>query len=218
MDFAALDAVHQSIPTNLDALDSRMVYQSDATQVERSADSKLFVKFYAKSVKDEEESAKQNRAVHKEVVFINIKIPGDKNNDVNRVAFPEDIQRFPIHYERFRKGQEQVIGTPLSAVPFLTDAQVEDYKAIFIRTVEQLAGLPDVQAQQIMGSVAHKQQAQAWLDSFKGAERLRSEFEAKAKADRELIAKMQAQLDELTAAQAAANSSKVNPSPAQVKK
>jgi hypothetical protein len=175
-----------------------MAFQSDANQVSRVGDDKLFVKFYSRSLKNDEESLKQNRAIYEEKVFINIKLPGDKNNDVNRIAFPEDIVRFPIHYERFRKGQEQVVGTPLNAVPFLTDAQVEEYKALFIRTVEQLAGLPDVQAQRILGAITHKQQAQAWLESFKGAERLREEFNEEKKEMAKQMAAMQAQIAALS--------------------
>ena len=210
-DFASLDAVHQSIPTNLDMLDARMLFQSDAQAISRAGDEKLFVKFYVRAEKNEAKSVEAGRAIMEEKVFINIKLPGDKHNDVNRIAFPEDIVRFPLHYERFRKGQEQVVGSPLSAVPFLTEAQVEEYKALYIRTVEQLAGLPDVQAQKILGSITHKQQAQAWLDSFKGADRLREEFEAEKKSMADQMAAMQAQLAELTAAK---NKPSVDPSAA----
>jgi len=198
--FAVLDAVHQSQPTNFDSLDQRMIFQSDASNVERQADSKLFVKFYSRSMKNEEKSIEAGRAVHEDQVFINIKLPGDKNNDVNRVAFPEDINRFPIHYERFRKGQEQVIGTPINALPFLTDTQVEDYKAMFIRTVEQLAGLPDSTTQKILGSITHKQQAQAWLESFKGADRLRQEFEVERNEMQTQLKAMQDQIAKLAPA------------------
>ena len=196
-DFAALDAVHQSQATNFDSVDQNMLLRSDATRMERMGDDKLFVKFYSKAVKDDAKSQEAGRAIFQETVFINIKIPGDKNNDVNRIAFPEDITRFPLHYERFRKGQEQVIGTPLSAVPFLSEAQVEEYKALFIRTVEQLAGLSDVQASKIFGSVAHKQDAQRWLDSLKGADKLRAEFETEKEATAKMIAALNAQLAEL---------------------
>lgn len=201
-DFAVLEAIHQSTPTNLDALDARMAFASDAQQVSRAGDEKLFVRFYTKQERNEEKSLEANRAVYEEKVYINIKMPGDKHNDINRVAYPEDIVRFPVHYERFRKGQEQVVGTPLNALPFLNETQVEEYKSMYIRTVEQLAGLPDVQAQKILGSIAHKQQAQAWLDSFKGAERLREEFEAEKTKMAEQMAAMQAQLAKLTTPQA----------------
>jgi hypothetical protein len=85
-----------------------------------------------------------------------------------------------------------VIGTPLSAVGFLTEPQVEEYKTLFIRTVEQLAGLPDVTCQKIMGSVTHKQQAQAFLDSFKSADTLRAEFQKKFEEQAAQIAELQA--------------------------
>lgn len=186
-DFAALDAIHQATPTNLDTLDANMVMRSDNQAVSYQGDEKLFVKFYSKQIKNEEKSEKEGRAIYEDTVFINIKIPGDKFNDVNRMAFANDIQRFPMHYERFRKNQEQVVGTPLSAVPFLNETQVEEYKAVFIRTVEQLAGMSDVNCQKMMGSVTHKQQAQAFLDNFKGADKLREEFEAaRSKQDKEM--------------------------------
>jgi len=191
-DFAVLDAVHQSQATNFDSIDSRMLMQSDSSKIERAADDKLFVRFYTKATKNEAKSQEAGRAIFEEQVFINIKIPGDKNNDVNRIAFPEDITRFPIHYERFRKGQEQVIGTPLNAVPFLNEAQVEEYKALYIRTVEQLAALSDVQASKIFGSVAHKQEAQKFLDSFKSADSLRAEFQKKFEDQQAQIAALQA--------------------------
>ena len=191
-DFAVLDAVHQTQATNFDSLDSRMLMQSDSNKIERAADDKLFVRFYTKAVRDDQKSLEAGRAIFEERVYVNIKIPGDKNNDVNRVAFPEDIMRFPMHYERFRKGQEQVVGTPLNAVPFLSEAQIEEYKSLYIRTVEQLASLADVQASKIFGSVDHKQKAQAWLDSFKSADTIRSEFQKKFEEQQAQIAALQA--------------------------
>lgn len=198
--FAVLDSLHQSQSTNFDDIDARMAYQSDSTRVERSADDKLFVRFFMKPVKNEAKSLEAGRTIMEEHVMLNIKIPGDKNNDVVKDVSmqPEYIQRFPVHYERFRKNMEQVVGTPLNALPFLTEAQVEEYRGVNIRTVEQLAGLADVQAQTLFGSVAHKQQAQAWLDSFKGAEKLRQEFEAKSKDQDAQLAVLRQQIAELT--------------------
>lgn len=197
-DFAVLDAVHQSQATNFDTVDQTMLFKSDHSAQERQGDDKLFVRFFSKAIRDESRSMSAGRAIFEEKVFINIKIPGDKNNDVNRVAFPEDIMRFPLHYERFRKGQEQVIGTPLNALPFLNEAQVEEYKSVFIRTVEQLAGAADAQLQKMFGSTDHKQKAQAWLDSFKGSDRLREEFETKSQEQGDQIKALQEQLAKLS--------------------
>jgi hypothetical protein len=194
--FAVADALHQSQPTNFDDVDSRMLFQSDGERVANMADQKLAVRFFSKPVKNEAESLKQNRAIFEQHEFVNIKIPGDKNNDVIKdlALEPYYIQRFPEHYARFKKNQEQVIGTPLNALPFLTEAQGEEYKAMNIRTVEQLAGMSDVHCQTIMGSVAHKQQAQKWLDAFKGAEQLRKDFEADKEAQAAQIAELQAKI------------------------
>jgi hypothetical protein len=198
--FAVLDALNQAAPTNFDAVDANMMFKSDENRVATAMDSKLFVRFFVKPVKNEAKSLEAGRAIMEDHVFVNIKIPGDKNNDVIKDCQlePSYIQRFPVHYERFKKNLEQVVGTPLTALPFLTEAQVEEYRTMNIRTVEQLAGMADVQCQTILGSIAHKQKAQEWLDSFKGAERLRQEFEEQRKADAEKMAAMQAQLDRLT--------------------
>ena len=199
-DFAVLDAVHQNQATNFDDIDRNMAFRSDGQKVAQMGDDKLYVNFYTRSVRNEAKSLEAGRAIFEEQTYINIKLPGDKHNDVNRVAYPEDIMRFPIHYERFRKNMEQVVGTPLTAVPFLTDPQVQEYKALYIRTVEQLAGLPDVQCQKIFGSVAHKQQAVAWLESFKGADRLRQEFETEKAETAKMIASLNEQLAKLQGA------------------
>ncbi len=199
MDFATLNTLHQSTPTNMDSLDARMVYQSDATAVAQQGDDKLFVKFYNKPVKDEEKSLAANRSIFRDDVYIHIRIPGDKFNDVNRPAFPEDFQRFPAHYDRFRKNAEQIVGTPLSVLPFLSEGQVLEYAAAFIRTVEQLAGMSDVNCQKMMGSITHKAQAQQFLDRLQGADAIRAEFSDRiAKQDKEM-AELREQLAKVTA-------------------
>ena len=103
--FAVADALHQAQPTNFDAVDSRMLFQSDGERVANMADSKLFVRFFNKPVRNEAKSMEAGRVIMEDHVFVNVKIPGDKNNDVMKdcTLQPEYIQRFPVHYERFRK-------------------------------------------------------------------------------------------------------------------
>ena len=202
--FSVLDANNQAQPTNFEALDENMMFRSNESRVAQAADGRLFVNFFMKAVKNEAKSLEAGRAIFEEREFLNIKIPGDKNNDVVKDLSiePHYIQRFPVQYARFKQNQEQVVGTPLNLAPFLTESQVEEYRALNIRTVEQLAGLSDVNAQTIMGSIKHKQEAQAWLDSVKGAEALRMEYEAdKAKRDEEMAA-LRAKIEELTSKQA----------------
>jgi hypothetical protein len=198
--FAVLDALNQSAPTNFDAVDANMMFKSDENRVATAMDDKLFVRFFVKPVKDEAKSLEAGRTIMEDHVFVNVKIPGDKNNDVIKDCQlePAYIQRFPVHYERFKRNLEQVVGTPLSALPFLRESQVEEYRAMNIRTVEQLAGLADVQAQTILGSISHKQQAQAWLDSFKGAEQLRKEYEADKVQKEAELAELRAKVEALS--------------------
>jgi hypothetical protein len=201
--FAVLDAINQSQPTDFAAVDANMMFKSDESRVATAMDSKLFVNFFTKPVKHEAKSLEAGRAIFETHEFVNIKIPGDKNNDVVKDLSlePHYIQRFPVHYARFKKNQEQIVGTPLNLLPFLTEAQVEEYRTYNIRTVEQLAGLADVQAQTILGSIKHKQEAQAWLDSFRGADELRKEFAAEREAQAKQISELQAKIDALSRSQ-----------------
>lgn len=197
-DFAMLDAINQSSPTNFDALDQNMAFKSDASAMAYKDDKRLFVRFYSRSLLNLARSEEAGRAIHEDKVFINIKIPGDKNNDVNRVAFPEDFARFPEHYARFQQGKEQVVGTPLNLLPFLTEALVDDYRAMNVRTVEQLAELGDGYVQKIMGAVEHKQRAQKFLEALRGTDALRAEFEAKDRQRDEELKELKEQLRKQT--------------------
>lgn len=193
-DFMAQDIAHQMTPTDFDNLDAKMVFQSDGAAVERRDDHKLAVKFYMRPVKNMEKSEAAGRAVHENVTFINIKIPGDKYNDVDRAAWPDDYKRFPQHYARFQQNREQLVGTPLATLPFLTEAQVMDYAHVNVRTVEQLAGMSDVNAQQLFGSVGHKQKAAEWLENFKSASAVREDLQAKLDEQAKQIEELKKQL------------------------
>lgn len=199
-DFAALDMAHQAAPTNFAPLDDAMAFATDEQAQAYKDDNKLFVQFYNRNLRNEAKSLEEKRAIFETHTFILIKIPGDKYNDVNRIASEHDKARFPIQFAKFEKGQEQIVGTPLDALPFLTSAQVEEYKYLHVRTVEQMAGMADALCQRVMGAIVHKQKAQEWLDTFKDADKLRAEFNAKAEAQQKELDSLKAQLAALTAA------------------
>lgn len=199
--FAELDAVNQATPTNFGVLDEAMAFATDEMAQAYKDDNKLFVQFYKRNLRNEAASLEAKRAIFETHTFILIKIPGDKHNDVNRIANEHDQQRFPVQFAKFQKGLEQIVGTPLDAVPFLTMAQIEEYKYLNVRTVEQLAGLSDGICQKIMGAVTHKQKAQEWLDAFKDADKMRAEFAAKTEAQQTEIEELKKQMAQLLASQ-----------------
>lgn len=132
-------------------------------------DDKLHVRFFMRPRIDPVESQKANRPIYRDVPHIEIMIPGDKNNIVTAEVWDQHIQRFPTHWAQFQAGiKDQVVGTPLRAAPFLTEAQVEELAYFKLRTIEQLADLAD-NAMTFMGARELKNAARKYIDMTTGA-------------------------------------------------
>jgi hypothetical protein len=87
-------------------------------------------------------------------------VPGDKNNIIRRPAWQQDYDRFPQQYARFKNGQSQEQnGTPLEQVAWISRAQVEEMKFFNVRTLENLANIPDHVSQKFMGINKLRQRA-----------------------------------------------------------
>lgn len=128
-------------------------------------DQKLLVKFYYKTVKDQDASEEQGRAVFKEREYVDIRIPGARGTGAARPATARDKKRFERHYQAFKQRIElPVEGTPLAEWPMVNRAMAEELSFAGIKTVEQLAGMADVVASQFMGGQMFKDKAQKWLD------------------------------------------------------
>ena len=145
-----------------------MAMSAGATNAQYSDDDKLLVKFLYETRQDEEASKEAGRPIFKEVEYINIQVPGTRNI-VNRPVRPNDKVRFPRHYQAFqaRQDQPQLEGTPLSEWPGVTRSMAEELAFFKIHTVEQLAGMADVNTSNVKGAMFMKQKAQAYLDASK---------------------------------------------------
>lgn len=164
------------------------------------ADEKLFVQFLLHPHPDPVESEKQNRPVFKDTEYVRIIVPGDKTSIVFRPVWDRDKQRFPRHYQMFKNGiNEQVVGTPLNIVPWLTKAQVEEMKYFNIRTVEQLANMPDSGAGSVPAFHTLKRKANEFLMAAQGRDERVEELQAKL-AERD--EQMKAMMERLTALEA----------------
>ena len=130
-------------------------------------DEALLVKFYMDLLQDMEASKKEGRPIYKEVEWIDIRIPGNKDNVVIRPVRPNDKTRFPRHYQLFQSrmagAKEELVGTPLSLWPVVTVAQIKEFEYFNIRTVEQLAAIPDSAASKFPGINQLKQKAEEYL-------------------------------------------------------
>lgn len=160
-------------------------------------DEKLLVKFYYKTVKDQDASEKQGRAVFKEREYVDIRIPGARGTGAARPATARDKKRFERHYQAFKQRVElPVEGTPLHEWPVINRAMAEELSFSGVKTVEQLAGMADVVASQFMGGQMFKDKAQKWLDRA-NADVTLTQLEGELLKRDTLIAQMERRLAEL---------------------
>ena len=129
----------------------------------------LLVKFFMHPRINQTKSAEEGRPIYVETPYIQIMQPGNKDSIVIRPATDMDKQRFAEHFKKFeaRTDDDHVEGTLLEEWPGITRAQCEELRYLNIRTVEQLSGMSDSNAQNIMGIQILKQKATKYMESAK---------------------------------------------------
>ena len=149
-------------------LDHEMNFQ-DGQQTE--ADKRLYVTFFKDAVKNEFKTIEAGRPIFDEFDFIRIITPGSRDSYVTKVRANDGYtMRFPQQWARYKQNQDQnVTGTPLSAVPWLTTAQIAEFNSVGCKTVEQLVGMSDSLSGKFMGHHQTKQRAQLFLDAANNA-------------------------------------------------
>lgn len=150
----------------------------------------VFVKFYLESVEFKAESEKAGRPIFKDIPFIEIRYPGDRLNVFVGKATDHFKQLYPREWAAFESGMDvQAIGTPLTEWPQITKSQIKEAEYFNVRTVEQLAEVPESALTRMgMGWSTLRKKAQDWLAAAAGEapiaalqaenERLRADFEA----------------------------------------
>lgn len=113
----------------------------------------LIVPFFkAAAVEDAVASKAAGRPIFNDLEVVEIRIAGDRNFaptfpaqsmwqriDGEEITYAE---RWPDAYARFKAGQEQVAhGTPLSELPFLTEARRAELRGLKVYTAEALASI-----------------------------------------------------------------------------
>jgi hypothetical protein len=139
----------------------------------QGADSRLQVRFYKKSVQQEQESIEAGRPIFKEFDFVHICVAGDTLTEIDTYALNSHKQRFPIQWANYmnRVGahDEEVVGTPLSEWPLVSKSQAEEMRAMKFHTVESIANASDQQLQRMgmaagMSPYAFRDKAKAFLN------------------------------------------------------
>lgn len=163
-----------------------------------AADRGVHARFYTVPVQDKRESSSAGRPIFRDTEFIEIVAAGNANNVVRRKATNEDKQRFPRQYEAYRQGAaDQIIGTPLTEVPWITRSQVEELAYIRIRSLEELAHVDDNVCARMAGLYDLKRKAKAAMDAADAAAPL-TELQAKNEQLKNELAALKDQLAKLT--------------------
>lgn len=173
-------------------------YVEETRQEARWAgDDKLFVRFSVEPVLNSFKSAEAGRPIYDEAEFVTIIAPGNRLASVHALLDAEYKARFKTRYDRWKQGQAEVAsGTPLEAWGRLTVAQVAELKAVNVRTVEQLATLPDSSNNVLLGFYGLKEAAQKFIASSE--DKVSETMMAKELQSRdEEIAALKAQLEML---------------------
>ena len=168
-------------------------------------DDQLAVKFEYKAKEDKEKTLAAGRPIFKEVVYIDIRVPGSRGGVVRPIR-AGDKERFPAHYAAFMARQDQptLEGTLLEEWPGIKRSQVEELKFMRIHTVEQLAGMNDgSSAAGLMGVQVLKSKAKAYLEHAKDNAAAQALVLAEER-NKEMEAKLEAMEEKLSALLAAA--------------
>jgi hypothetical protein len=139
----------------------------------QGADSRLQVRFYKKSVQQEQESIDAGRPIYKDFDFVHICVAGDTLTEIDTYALASHKTRFPIQWANYMNRQgahdEEVVGTPLTEWPLVSKSQAEELRAIKFQTVESIANASDLQLQRMgmiagMSPYAFRDKAKAFLN------------------------------------------------------
>jgi hypothetical protein len=100
--------------------------------------------FFINSVIDKEKTREAGREIYKDVAFVRISTPGNKNEEVIARAKESHKKRWPQYWKAFQEGTEAIAdGFPLDHWVLASPAERAALKSIKCMTVEQLAAMPE---------------------------------------------------------------------------
>jgi hypothetical protein len=160
-------------------------------------------RFHVKPVKNEFKSGQAGHDVFDEIEYVEIIVPGQKNQIVDERVKNEHRQRWPNQYAAFKANLEPPLeGTPLKEWPAISASRVAELQSANIKTVEQLANLADQFLTKFQGGHSLREKARLWLEQAAGNQplmKLQAENEALRDQLKALEANHQDQINRLEA-------------------
>ncbi len=105
--------------------------------------------------------------VFRDVPFVEVVVPGDTKSMVDRPATDADKERWPTQWARFERASAdapQRDGLPIDEWPVVSPAQAMNLKVQNIFMVEDLAAVDDNNIAGIMGGLALREKARAYME------------------------------------------------------
>lgn len=127
--------------------------------------------FFTQHLPNEAETAKAGTLRTTEHEFVRLLCAGDNWSAPVHPVTDDIKERFAEHYEKWTKTRtnDHIAGTPLSQWPLANTGFVMEMKALNIRSIEDLAAVPDTAISKINNGRQLRERAQAWLDANKDA-------------------------------------------------
>lgn len=142
---------------------------------------------------DSKKTQEAGHEVYKDVEFVKIAIPGDRNSLFFQPAEETHRRRFPQAYSAFKRREQQPVeGMPIEQWAPISRSVALNLKAMHVHTVEALAAIHDGYIDKIgTGGRELREKAKVWLQEAK-----------EGAAAQKLAAEKQALQDQLAALQA----------------
>lgn len=172
-----------------------------------------YAECFLMTVEDRTATIEQGHYVGKDVAFFRITPAGGKLEvEKHAEEYLRDLKKksskhlayFEAVYKAFKEGEEVPLsGTPIRSWPQLDPSMVKTLLSCNVRTVEDLATLPDEGLNRIgMGARALQQKAMAWLEAANGAGKVAERLAALEAKDKDRDAEMRRVMQENTALRA----------------
>ena len=155
-------------------------------------------RFHMRSVPDPEASEKAGHPMFKEVEYIEVRHPGAIHTIPCVRVKQKHIDTWPEHYRAFKEGVEVPLeGFAIEEWAPMTRSMSDTMKAIGVRTVEDLANMPETTVQQYGAAIqSWRLKAKKFLEEHNSEQGQINTLKEENKTLNERLAKLEARLEE----------------------
>lgn len=134
----------------MDANEAMKLADAQAKGSGGTDDGGVLALFYERPLYNKVKSSEEGRPIYEGRDYVQIIIPGDSKSVVDRPVQDADKARWPGAWQKYQsKDEGSLDGTPIEEWSYLDVTRKASLRHIGIRTVEQLAAMPDGQLPQI---------------------------------------------------------------------